>query len=154
LTVHDFAEWREQQTVLEALEGGNGWAVNLSDETGRPERYSGALVTANLFHLLGVEAIQGPGFRDRDHRPRNDKILLLGYDVWRNQFASSPAVIGKTVRVNGDSRTIIGVLPKGFGFPVNHQVWAPGVFDPGAYRRGAGPTLAGIGRLKTGVSLE
>src|SRR5262245_61023880 len=58
-TVHDFAEWRDQQTVLEELAGWNGWGVNLSDEAGRPERYSGALVTANLFRILGVEAIQG-----------------------------------------------------------------------------------------------
>src|SRR6185436_11655733 len=52
LTVHDFAEWREQQTVLEDLGAWSGWGANLSDETGHPERYLGALVTGYLFHIL------------------------------------------------------------------------------------------------------
>ena len=154
LSVHDFAEWREQQTVLEELGAWDTWAVNLSAESGRPERYQGALVTANVFRILGVEAVQGRVFREGDDRPGEDQLLLLGYDVWQNQFGGSPSVIGKTVRVNGGTRTIIGVTPDGFGFPANHQVWAPMVVNPAAYARGQGPGIVGVGRRKSGISLE
>ncbi len=154
LSVHDFAEWREQQTVLEEMGAWDSWAVNLSSEAGRPERYQGAFLTANVFRILGVEAIHGRVFREGDDKPGADQILILGYDVWRNQFAGSPAVIGKTVRVNGGVRTIVGVMPPKFGFPVNHQVWAPMVVDPGKYARGTGPGIVGVGKRKPGVSMD
>src|SRR5262245_56387147 len=101
VTVHDFAEWRDPQTVLEDLSAWDGMAVNLSSESGRPERYTGALLTPNTFRMLGIQPLHGRVFTDADAASGAEKVLVLGYDVWQHQFAGSPAVVGQTVRANG-----------------------------------------------------
>ncbi len=154
LSVHDFVDWREQQTVLDDLAAWRGMAVNLSAEDGRPERYAGALVTANLFRMLGVQPVLGRVFRDGDDVAGADNILILGYDVWQHQFGGARSVVGQTVRANGVTRTIVGVMPEGFGFPVRQEIWGPLVINPGATPRGEGPGITAVGRRKPGISLD
>jgi predicted permease len=78
----------------------------------------------------------------------------LGYDLWRDQFAGDPGVIGRSVTVNGEPAQIIGVMPQGFGFPNNNNAWLPMRDDPLANPRADGANLMAYGRLRDGVTRE
>jgi len=73
------------------------------------------MVSGNYFRVLGVEPRLGRGFRDdEDQVPGRDAVIVLGPDFWKNEFASDPFVIGRTVRLNGKAFTVIGVAPETF----------------------------------------
>ena len=63
-------------------------------------------------------------------QPGADRVLILGYEVWQEKYDGSPGVIGMTVRTNGEPRTIVGVAPEGFQFPIDAELWAPLEIDP------------------------
>ncbi|NIN71762.1 MAG: FtsX-like permease family protein [Gemmatimonadetes bacterium] len=152
--VHDFVEWREQQTTFYELAGFNIRTVNLAASEGRPERYTATITTANLFDVIRVSPILGRGFQAGDDRPGAEPVIIIGHDVWQNRFGGSPAAIGATVRANGEIRTIVGVAPEGFAFPDREQLWIPLELDPNATARGEGMELFAMGRLRDGVSLD
>ena len=82
--------WEQRQTSFEKI-GAFGFApMNLSNEEGRPERFSGGQLTVAAFEALGVQPILGRGFRDGDDRPGAEPVVLLGYDLWRDRYGSSP----------------------------------------------------------------
>jgi putative ABC transport system permease protein len=78
--------------------------------------------------------------------------MIIGYEVWQEKFGGAEDVIGRVVRTNGEPRTIVGVAPAGFRFPIEAELWAPLVVDPLEHERGEGPQYPGFGRLRDGVS--
>ncbi len=153
VNVHDLAVWEERQTSFERI-GAFGFApMNLSSEEGRPERYSGGQLTVAAFEALGVQPMLGRGFRAGDDRPGAEPVVLLGYGLWRDRYGSAPGIVGTAIRASGLRRTVIGVMPETFGFPIREALWTPLVVDPLATQRGHGPSLQVIARLKPGVSL-
>ena len=78
---------------------------------------------------------------------------MIGYDVWQSRFASDRAVIGQTVRLGETIHTVVGVMPEGFAFPVNHRYWIPLRSDPYGYLKPA-PEGVVFARLAPGVSLD
>src|SRR3954468_13476772 len=101
ISVQDFAVWRERQTSFEKIGLYGPQPMNLSTEEGRPERFSGGLLSVAAFEALGVQPRHGRGFRDGDDRPGADPVVLLGYELWRDRYASSIDIIGKPIRANG-----------------------------------------------------
>jgi predicted permease len=91
-------------------------AVGFSAEPAATPRVKGGMmVSGNFFHVLGVEPRLGRGFReDEDQVPGRDAVVVLGPDFWRHEFAASPGVVGRTVRLNGTPFTVIGVAPDSF----------------------------------------
>jgi putative ABC transport system permease protein len=153
ISVQDLAIWKERQTSFEKF-GAYGFSpMNLSTEEGRPERYSGGQLTVAAFEALGVQPVYGRGFRDGDDRIGAESIVLLGHDVWRDRYGASPDIIGKTIKANGVQRTVIGVMPENFAFPIRESLWTPLALDPTATARGQGPNYQVIARLKRGVSI-
>jgi putative ABC transport system permease protein len=154
ISVHDLAVWQERQTSFEKI-GGFGFApMNLSTEEGRPERYSGGQLTVAAFDVLGVQPMLGRGFQAGDDLPGAEPVVLLSYALWRDRYGSSPALVGKAIRAGGKHRTVIGIMPEVFAFPIREALWIPLTIDPLATQRGQGPTTQVIARLKPGVSLE
>ena len=154
ISVHDLAIWDARQTSFEKL-GAYGFApINLSTEEGRPERFSGGQLTVAAFEALGVQPILGRGFRAGDDRPGADPVALLGYELWRDRYRSDPGIVGRTIRANGVQRTVIGVMPEKFAFPIRESLWIPLTVDPLATPRGQGPSHLAIGRLKADVTIE
>ncbi len=153
LGVQDLAVWRERQTVFEASGEYSVEAINLSIDDGQPERFSAGQLTVGAFDALGVAPALGRGLRPGEDQPGADPVILLGYEVWRDKFGASPDVLGRTVRANSTMRTIIGVMPEGFGFPAFERLWTPLAVDPVATSRGEGPNYTFLGLLKPGVSV-
>ena len=124
--------------------------------SGEPRQLSTVEVADNFFSTLGIQPAMGRDFTREECQKGGRPAALLSYYFWKNQFAGDPAIVGKTVTVNGKSLTVVGVLPVSFDFG---SVFAPGMkvdmFVPAVmdFWRTWGNTLAVVGRLKPGVSL-
>jgi len=123
---------------------------------GRPERIEGEQVSPSLFPMLGIRPALGRVFTPEEAQPGRDQELLLGYGLWVRRFGGDPSVIGRTLDVNGHSMAIVGVLPKGFDFPLKAEMWQPLAFSPddlSPNNRGNHGYVV-LGRVKPGLSIE
>ncbi|MEX2000371.1 MAG: ABC transporter permease [Gemmatimonadales bacterium] len=154
VTVHDFHDWREQQTSFTGLAAFYTGTVNVAGLEGRPERFDGAFITANAFAVLGVTPLLGRTFQEGEDRPGSAPVMIIGYRVWQDHFNADPNVIGRTIRYNGDVGEVIGVMHEGFRFPISEDVWVPLRLDPLTIVRGQGMTLEVFGRLHPGLSQD
>src|SRR5687767_3417600 len=123
VSIPDFVDWRAQQTAFEDLSGFTLGTANVAGAGDKPERYSAAYTTANMFDLVRVRPHIGRGFSSTDDTPGAPQVILLSYDLWRNRFGADPAVLGRGIRVNGEPTTIVGVMPRNFRFPFLQDLW-------------------------------
>jgi putative ABC transport system permease protein len=152
--IHDYLDWRAQQSVFGEMGAYSTTSVNLSGDGTRAETFSGVRLTASTFDLLGRRPFLGRGFNDDDDFRIDLDIVVIGYDVWVNRFDRDPDIIGRTVRVNARPTTVIGVMPEDFRFPEAEEMWLPLNVDPGVLDRRDGPGFAVLGRLADGVTEE
>lgn len=89
------------------------------------ESFRSAEVSAELLRTTQQQALMGRVLRTEDSLPNADPVVLISYDVWQNYFAGRGDVVGHSSRINGELRTIIGVMPEGFGFPIWQDLWIP-----------------------------
>ncbi|GAG46142.1 unnamed protein product, partial [marine sediment metagenome] len=153
VSIHDYLDWRAQQSVFEDLGAFYTGTVNLSGSE-RPERYFGGFVTANTFDILRVDPILGRTFTPQESVPGSPMVAVISHSVWRTRFQSDPDVVGQTIRVNGEPATLIGVMPEEFAFPYWQDVWVPLRMNPLELERGAGPGLEAFGRLRDDATLQ
>ena len=153
-TVHDrFLRWRDQSTVFEHMTAYSGRRPYVTG-IDRP-RYVWALaVSSDLFSLLGVQPLLGRGFLPAEEQPGNHRVVVLSHDFWRDEFGGSPEAIGKTIILDEQSHTIVGVMPSDFTFPVDSDraFWMPLVHERSADWPSGG-LVFGLARLKKGCTL-
>jgi putative ABC transport system permease protein len=150
----DFTDWRARSRSFEemALYAEDSFTLASENASERAERIEGARVTASLFPLLGVNAVQGRHFLEEEDKPGSVSSVIIGYGLWRRRFGGDPGVIGRVARIDGGSATIVGVMPAGFSFPIKAEIWKP---MAAAYEKERGHHFSyGIGRLKPGVAIE
>jgi hypothetical protein len=126
----------------------NGSTVNAT-VNGEPRRYTGAYVTEDILRIHGVAPLLGRDFRAEDNVPGGEKVSLIGHAIWQRDFGGAPDIVGKGVRINGTPATVIGVMPQGFAFPVNEELWIPLFSESPGPRplhqpRGVGATQVGV----------
>ena len=155
LPIHDFETVLEQQTGFSEMAGFRFQTSNLSEPGERPERVRSAQVTGNLFGMLRVNAVLGRTIGMADAEPGSSPVAVIGYDVWQDRYRGQEDVLGRTVRVNGTPHTIVGVMPDGFEFPSNEQLWTPFADRAADFTRdGTRPFINAVGRLKPDVSMD
>ncbi|MDR3389692.1 MAG: ADOP family duplicated permease [Rudaea sp.] len=120
----DLLQIRHQLAGMAEVEGAARSTVSLSD-LDRPERYNGAHVSADLFHVLGIAPLLGREFSDSDALPGAPTVAMLSYQLWRDRYGSDPAIVGKLIRIDARPATVIGVMPENFSFPRREVVWMP-----------------------------
>ncbi|HEX4632126.1 MAG TPA: ABC transporter permease [Chthoniobacterales bacterium] len=151
----NFLDWQKQATVFAAMGAFAERTFNLTG-VGEPERLEGRRVSANLFDLLGVKPIVGRSFVQDDDKP-GTKIALLNESLWKRRFGSDPAVVGRSLALNGESYTVVGVLPNSVRLPAfgnwRDQVWVPMAFAADEASQRGNHFLEVIGRMKPGVTL-
>ena len=152
----DFEELRPAQQSFEYLAAYlNGSTVNVTVD-GEPRRYTGGYVTEDFFRSLGVQPVLGRDLTAEDNAPGAAKVAILGHGIWQRDFGGTPDILGKDVRINGTPATIVGVMPNGFAFPVNEELWVPlySEFPPRARNDPRNFNSAVLGALRPGVSLD
>ena len=150
----NYLDWREQTRVFEELAAYGQQHFSL-DEGGEPERVPGARVTPSLFRVLAARAERGRTFTEEEGRPGADDVVVISRGLWRQRFGSDPDIVGRSVRVDGRARTVVGVMPQEFDFPLNaSQVWAPLSFEPKEARNRFSHYLQVVGLLRPGVTPE
>ncbi|MFK2877554.1 ADOP family duplicated permease [Rhodanobacter hydrolyticus] len=121
--------------------------VNLDQERGATYR-NGTRFTASMMDMLGVKPILGRAFTAADDAQGAAPVVLLGETLWRHDFRADPNIVGRSVRIDGSWATVVGVLPAGFDFPQDSELWMPLQLGIGQHR-----SLSGVARLAPGVSL-
>jgi len=119
----DWLVYRERQHSFSAITAYRRNAITLSGR-GEALRLTGALVDADFFNTLGRQPEMGRAFR-KDEEDADEKVALLSDRLWRNRFASDSAVLGATIALDGQSYRVIGVMPPGFSFPQESDIWTP-----------------------------
>ena len=116
-------EYRAETQAFAALAGFSNTNFNLADERGFAEQANGSYLTANAFQVLGQQPLIGRDFAPGEDARGAERVVLLGYSIWKNRYGADPSVLGRPLRVNGEPATIIGVMPEGMRFPTNADMW-------------------------------
>jgi putative ABC transport system permease protein len=150
----NYVDWRDQNTVFEGMAAMADQSFNLTG-SGEPERIDGKRVNANLFGLLGVAPLHGRALAAEEDRPGANKVVILSHALWQRRFGSDAGVVGRTLTLNGEGHTVVGVMPADFQFPDREaELWVPiALTQQEAANRGR-HYLEVVARLKRGVSLE
>ncbi len=153
----NFLDYRAQNDVFERLAAWQWTSFNLG-EPGQPaERVLGLSVTADFFPMLGVAPELGRAFAPEEDRPGNDAVVLISHGTWLERFGADPGIVGRSVRVNGEPVTIVGVMPANFDdlqFWGDVRLWRPMALTDQQRQDRNNSWMNVGGRLKPGVSLR
>ncbi len=151
----EYSAYREGSTALTGSGLGAQRNFTLLELTG-PERLQGAAVMADYLDVLGVRPVLGRRFSAEEDRPGGPAVALLSYELWRDRFGGDSGCVGRLINLQGESHTIVGVLPRAFDIPFHAKVWVPLQTEPSSL-----PLLdrtthsySMVARLKPGVSLS
>src|SRR5262249_25625266 len=151
-----FVTWPEQAHVFEQLVAYFPGTAVLPG-SGESARLGAGFVSADLFATLGVAPARGRAFTPDEEKPGGAPVVILGHDLWQRRFGGDPQVIGRALTLGGQSRTVIGIMPPGFQFPEDIDLWMPLAMNVSQELRHEPSTTSGlnvIARLKPGLALE
>jgi putative ABC transport system permease protein len=156
----NFLRWRERATAFERMTAFYDYRANLTG-TETPEEIVGMDVTPDFFPTLGIAPAIGRAFAADEGPQGHDALVVLSHGLWQRRFASDPAVVGRTIQVNGRAVTVIGVMPpemrlffrKGSLAGKPADLWMPFAFTE-ALRTPRGRYMSAIARLKPGVEVS
>lgn len=141
---------RDQFEAVAAFDNlGSGF--NLAGD-GTPERLIGSRVTHEFFPVFGVEPMLGRRFSPEEDRPGAARVVILSHNLWQRRFDGDRAIVGKTLQLNGEAYTVVGVAPASFKYPARAELWTPFQMDRASQEKGH--YFEVVGRLKDGVTLE
>jgi predicted permease len=157
----EYVDYRDRNRVFSSMAGFENVDLDLTGD-GPPERLAAARVTSNLFSTLGVRPFVGRDFAAGDGQEGAAKVAILSYPLWRSRFGGDPALIGRTVRLDEQSYTVVGVMPRGFEFPWpgmplsdKAELWTPLVFTRDALAaRAESYDVRMVARLAPGVTID
>jgi putative ABC transport system permease protein len=151
ISVPDLADWQSQTTSFEQIAGfiSGGSLLTSGEET---ERVRGASVTSDFFPLFRTNASLGRTLQPDDMQKGHADVVVLSHGLWQRRFGADQNVIGSKVLIGGGSTTIVGVMPAGFDYPGQSELWVPFPLDPAKERRD-NRFLGVVTRLKPGVTI-
>ncbi len=150
----ELMDYRAGQQVFQSLAAHTMADANLSG-SGEPERLRAAVVSADWFAVLRTQPLSGRTFLPEEHQPGQNNSVVLSYGLWQRRFGGDASVLGRSVVLNGRARTVAGIMPAGFRYPSEADLWLPLAFTPEqlspAFR--SRHYLDTIARCKDGVTL-
>src|SRR4051812_26557096 len=160
----DFVDWQTQNQSFSDIAFFNlRWNGNVESPGGMTETLKTTFTTANLFSLLGVQPMLGRDLTRADDEKKAPKVMLISERLWKKTFGGDPNVIGRDIRLDGTPRTVVGVMPSGFRFPSQTDIWVPvgSLFDM-VWTSGNSPSNKdrswrsdqAIARLKPGATVQ
>ena len=152
----DFDDLRAQNHVFDAIAAFQWWSFSLSQPGQPAQLLRGMVVSADFFPTLGVQPALGRAFTADEQQPGRDRVVVLTDALWRSRFGADPGIIGRSIRVDGENHTVIGVMPANFAYPL---LWGrldairPVVVSAVWQHQRSVSWLGAVARLKPGVPL-
>jgi predicted permease len=153
----NYQDWQRQNDVFTnmAIFDSAGKGYNLAG-SGEPERVSGVRVSSSFFEVLGVKPRLGRTFLPEEETPGKHQVVVINDGLWRSRYNADPAIVGKTIKVDSEEHTVIGVMPPEFEFQffsAIRQLWVPITYTKGDQERGSNSFVC-VARLKPNVTME
>lgn len=153
-SLHDFFVWRDELTTFEAVAAARTDFYNVISEDGRATPLPGAEITASGLRIVRVAPLMGRALLDLDELPGAADVVVISHELWQARMGGDPDVLGKTIDIGAEPHEVVGVMPEGFLFPFDEQLWLPLRDRPTDFERGGGPRLTVFGRLADGASTD
>jgi hypothetical protein len=158
-TAPRFWDWQRQNRTFEQMalfdSAGKGYNLGAGGSRQEAEQVSGVRVTAAFFSVLGVRPLLGREFRQEEETAGKDRVVVLSYGLWSRRYGSDRSLVGQPIRIDGESYTVVGVMPREFRFQFwsdERELWVPAGWNDGDRSRNSHSFVA-IGRLKPGVTV-
>lgn len=152
LKLHDYQEIRDNLEGISEFGAFANQSVNVVGRDGA-RRYDAVSAESNIFQLTRTQPILGREFTRAENEPGAENVVVIGFDIWQNQFGGESQVIDQILRINGQSHRIIGVMPEGYYFPNVADLWLPLRKDASRLTRADGVELYGLAHVKDGASV-
>jgi putative ABC transport system permease protein len=152
MSPRDYLDFREAARSFERMAAYQWWEVAITGE-GEPEDVVGHQVDPGYFEMLGVAPILGRWFAADEVDAQKEKVVILSHALWDRRYGRDPKIVGKSIQLDGDSYTVVGVMPRGFHVPKPAQFWAPLTLTAEQRQERRGRYLGVMARLRPGVSL-
>lgn len=149
----NYMDWKRRNHVFTDMAASGGTIYTITGN-GRPEQVEGTVMTANLLPLLGISPLIGRNFRSEEDQPGAKPVALISAGLWQRRFGSDPHILGKTIRLDGVPHTILGVMPFGFTFYYNAEIWTPLALSPAKLLDRDNHFLLVYGLLRPKVTVE
>ena len=149
----DFLDWARQTDLFARTAAFYSASSNLGADGGEPERVPRAGVTSSFFDVIGVQPFLGRVFRPEEDQPKIQTVVIISHGLWKRRFGSDPGIIGKQVQINARPLTVVGVMPPGFDFPFETQVWVTSSVELSEEPR-ENRSWSVVARMQPGVDLK
>jgi putative ABC transport system permease protein len=149
----DFTDWSQQTDLFASTAAYWTGNANLGADGAEPERVPRAGVTTGFFSVLGVQPVLGRTFVPEDDKPETISVAIISDGLWKRRFGSDPAIVGKQVQISSRPITVIGVMPSGFEYPEQTQIWVTSAVNLSDEPRD-NRAWSAIARLNTGIDLK
>ncbi|MEO5720516.1 MAG: ABC transporter permease, partial [Chthoniobacterales bacterium] len=149
----DFGDWSKETDLFAATAAYYTANANLSANGSEAERVPRAGVTRDFFDVLGVQPALGRVFLAEEDQPNVQTVAILSHGLWKRRFGSDSGIIGREILINARPTTIVGVMPPGFDYPQETQIWVPSALAPAEETRD-NRSVSAIARLRPGVELQ
>jgi putative ABC transport system permease protein len=149
----DFRDWSQQTDLFASTAAYWTASANLGADGAEPERVPRAGVTTGFFSVLGVQPFLGRTFLPEEDKPGTTSVAIISDGLWKRRFGSDSAIVGKQVQISSRPITVIGVMPPGFEYPEQTQIWVPSAVNLSEEPRD-NRSWSAIARLKTGIDLK
>jgi putative ABC transport system permease protein len=150
----NYLDVEAQATGFQGLAAIDTTGITLTGQ-GAAARLEGAEVSASFFDVLRVRPLHGRGFLAGENEPGRTRVAVLGHQLWRDRFGADPSVVGRTISLNRQSYSVVGVAPPGFRYPEETEVWTPMEYDQRFRSNSRGAWyLSVVGRLRDGATLD
>src|SRR4051812_25784993 len=150
----NFLDFKAASRTLSDVTSVENGTLNLSGDGAEPERLQAALVGANFFKVMGIRPLQGRTFAPGEDRPGAPRVAVISEKLWWRRFGGDSTLLGRSLTLDGQPYTVVGVLKKGVQLPSATDVWVPKVFSPQELKQRGAVYFSAIGRLAPGTTLR
>ena len=149
----NYVDWKAQSSAFEQMAVYTYAGLSLSTSND-PLPLIAAAVSSDFFSVLRSNVTQGRTFTPDEERPGRDQVVVIGYGLWQRAFGANPNIVGQTLTLNSRSFTVVGIMPAGFEFPREAELWVPLAWDDKERQIRSIHDYLVVARLKQNVSLE
>ena len=153
ISVPNYLDMAERSRSFDSLLATRWWDASLSEAGLDPEQVIGRKVSAGFFGTLQVQPSIGRGFVTGEDTPGRDRVVVVSHRFWQRRWGGSP-IVGRTILINREPHTVVGIAPAGFEYPTAVELWAPLALDDASRAERGRRSLEVIGRLRSRVTFE